>query len=265
MSADPEAEHGVAPARAWLRRHGPLLSLLLLALAVRCVYLNRSLWLDEGLSLEQAWELDGKDGQRPLYFLFLKLWLHAGSSAIWLRLPSVLFGVAGVAVLYALARRLAGPRVAFLAALFMSLSTPMVWHSQEMRMYSLAPLLMLLSALTLLRWIDNQTRARLAAHGVCVALALLCHTLAFPGLAALACLAFLSLGAGAARRSLVAVYALVLLAWTPCVYLAVTHRDLFGWVRKPGLMALVGVHDQAFVTFPHEPLFRTIAGVLVIP
>ena len=241
-----------------------MLALLVLALVLRCFYLNRSLWLDEGLSLEQAFDLDGKDGQRPLYFLFLALWTHLGSSAIWLRLPSVIFGVAGVGVFHALARRLAGPRVAFLAALFMTVATPMVWHSQEIRMYSLAPLLMLLSALSALRWLEQPTRRRLAAHGVFVVLTLLCHTLAFPGLAALGALAFASAGAGRARRALAASYALALVVWSPCLYLAATHRDLFQWVRRPGPLALLGVHDQAFVMFPHELGLRAATAAVVI-
>ncbi|HSZ82357.1 MAG TPA: hypothetical protein VLA14_08750, partial [Polyangia bacterium] len=75
-------DESAASSAGWRARHGPLLALLVLALVLRCLYLNRSLWLDEGLSLEQAFTLAGKDAQQPLYFLFLALWTRLGGSAI---------------------------------------------------------------------------------------------------------------------------------------------------------------------------------------
>jgi uncharacterized membrane protein len=246
-------------------------ALLAIALAVRCLHLDRSLWLDEGLSLHQAAALGRVDAQRPLYFLILRLWMLTGRGEIWLRLPSVLFGVAGVGVLYAVGRRLAGSRAALLAALFMALSPALAWHAQELRMYSLAPLLMLLSTLTLLRWFERGARSRLVVHAACAYLTLLCHPVNIFGVASMAAFAFACLreqldtpARQRALRDLGATYGALALLWLPFAFLSARHPEATAWLTRPGPGVLLTLHVWSFVRNFKGPWVRAILEPAVL-
>ncbi|MBI4035057.1 MAG: glycosyltransferase family 39 protein [Candidatus Chisholmbacteria bacterium] len=117
-----------------------LLLILLLALILRLISLNQSLWLDEGI---QWWavttfplkhlvtEYIKGDFNPPLYHAILYLWVKLfGDSEIVLRLPSVLFGLGTVYFVF----KIGGLRAALLTA-----TAPLlIYYSQEARMYSLA-------------------------------------------------------------------------------------------------------------------------------
>ena len=116
-----------------------LLLILFLALILRLISLNQSLWLDEGI---QWWavttfplkhlitEYIKGDFNPPLFHIMLYFWVKLfGDSEIALRLPSVLFGLGTVWFTY----KLGGLKAALLAA-----TAPLlIYYSQEARMYSL--------------------------------------------------------------------------------------------------------------------------------
>src|SRR5690606_21032322 len=127
-----------------------LLSVLILltAAALRIYQLgSESLWIDEGYSIRNIMLITVDNnlfgGIRPLYFFLMDAWLKLGMAKdeFLFRLPSAIFGIAGVWILYCLGRRLAGSRSALLASLFMAVSVLHINHSQEVRMYALTALL----------------------------------------------------------------------------------------------------------------------------
>ncbi len=131
-----------------------LLVILLLAFGLRLFHLgSQSLWADEGnsafmtgRSVPQILEAAAGDIHPPLYYLALRGWSALGGiSEFGLRFPSAAFGLLLVAVLYALGARLFSPRVGILAGFLGALSPPLVYYSQEMRMYSLVALAAALS------------------------------------------------------------------------------------------------------------------------
>jgi mannosyltransferase len=83
----------------------------------------------------------------PLYYLIVSLFLHLGQGEFVTRLPSAIFGIASVPVMYVLGRRLFGTPEAIIGAFFLAVSQMAIWASTEARSYSL---LMLLSLLNLL-------------------------------------------------------------------------------------------------------------------
>lgn len=97
------------------RWSGLLLAVILLGFLLRLTGLGtQSLWYDEGVTAAVSrqgiveltrWTAD--DIQPPLYYLLLNPWTRVLGTSEWaLRFPSVMAGVLGLAVLYALARRL---------------------------------------------------------------------------------------------------------------------------------------------------------------
>lgn len=124
--------------------------ILTIALILRFVAVNQSLWLDEAINVNNAAALDFKslilnyslsDFHPPLYHAILKAWiLFAGTAEIAVRTPSIIFGVATVYITYLIGKRLFEEKTALIAATLIATSPLAIYYSQEARMYSLAAL-----------------------------------------------------------------------------------------------------------------------------
>ncbi len=92
----------------------------------------------------------------PLYFTIVFWWAHLfGSSPFVVRLLSVIFSVLAAPLVFLTARRLVKPPMSLLPLLLFSLSPLQIFHSQDMRGYSLTVFLGLLSAYSFLRMLEN--------------------------------------------------------------------------------------------------------------
>ena len=150
-------EESVAPAsRLAANRNALVLILLTFAGAwLRLWHLGaKSLWLDEGATVALAraswphfawvwWH--GEAELQTIYFLLMRGWVHGGLSEYWLRLPSALFAIASIPLLYVVARKFMGATAALAAAALLAFSPTHIYFSQEARSYTLAILLVLLS------------------------------------------------------------------------------------------------------------------------
>lgn len=151
-----------------------LIGLLLMVFALYLYPIqHESLWRDEVDSIrfaQEIWQtLSGAESltegthqlaqylarpgwNGPLYFLALEPWLQiAGRGELALRFPSALAGVTAVALCYALATNLLGPKAGTLAALLMGVNPYLAWYASEGKMYTLVTALALLSTWLLLR------------------------------------------------------------------------------------------------------------------
>ena len=130
-----------------------LLASLILALALRLININQSLWLDEAINVNIIRSVDFQtlifkyslgDFHPPLYHLVLKAWYLMAEKIpipIWeitFRLPSVIFGVATVYVTYIIGKKLFDKRTALTASLLLATAPLLIYYSQEARMYSMA-------------------------------------------------------------------------------------------------------------------------------
>ena len=102
-----------------------------------------SLWFDEGGSIFLArlpwhmilFDIDRYDTHPPLYPLLLKALRPFIPEIYDGRLLSVVTGTLTIFVLYALFKRLAGPKVGLLAAALLAVAPLHIWYSQEGRTY----------------------------------------------------------------------------------------------------------------------------------
>lgn len=117
--------------------------ILLLAFTLRvCELESKGLWGDEIAQVRRASialpRIVDEYRAPPRFFLQFAL-IHltrlVGTSDFWVRLPSAFASVLAVAGIYALARRLTGESVAWVAMLFMALAPYQIWYAQEARMY----------------------------------------------------------------------------------------------------------------------------------
>lgn len=172
----------------------PVAAITLLALAVRLAGLDESVFGDELFTYEIATRpgfgdmLDGVSGpleiSPPLYFVFAWLAAKVGDPAVWIRVPALVAGVASVPAVYALGIRTVGRTAALLGAALLALSPFAVFYSAEARAYSLATLLVILSALALLAALDRGGWMRWGLFALAAWAALFSHYTAIFALAA---------------------------------------------------------------------------------
>lgn len=143
---------------------GLLVLLALLVLGLRLWGLGwQPLWWDEGYSLFAAGMPIGQmiletaeDIHPPLYYALLRLWSSfVGTGPSSVRLFSAFMGVVTVLVLFQLAWRLGGRRLAWATGLLAAINPFLVYYSQEVRMYALATLLGLASTYFMLLWLES--------------------------------------------------------------------------------------------------------------
>ena len=129
-----------------LRNNFPFL-VIILSLVLRLVVINQSLWLDEAIGAIAARDFSYSkilrefmlsDNHPPLYYLFLKAWVSLfGFSEVSLRMPSVLFGVGTIYLVYKISKSLKIGN--WKLVIIMLATSPLhVYYSQEARMYSMA-------------------------------------------------------------------------------------------------------------------------------
>ncbi|MEK9178975.1 MAG: glycosyltransferase family 39 protein [Patescibacteria group bacterium] len=123
-------------------KNGKLIAILLFGFAFRLIALDQSLWLDEAIVakvisthsyLEILRYFSPHDFHPPLYYFIMKALTGVfGLSEIALRIPSVLFALGSVAVLYF--------GFGMWPALFLAVNPLFIYYSQEARMYAMATL-----------------------------------------------------------------------------------------------------------------------------
>jgi hypothetical protein len=193
----------------------------------------------------------------PLYYLLAWASQQLGSSASWLRLPSLVAGTAVIPLVYVLGRRASGSAAGLLASALVALSPFALFYSTEARAYSLAMMLSAASALLLLRALERRSAASWAAYGVVVCAAMYTHyTLVFV-------LGVQAVWALWTRRELwrelLAVYAVAAVAYIPWVPSLMAQRD------EPLKLAVVGGGADVTLGNLLDHVSRLVPGHLFVP
>jgi hypothetical protein len=156
------------------------------ALAVRLAAFRGSFFGDELFTYEMATRPGLNDvlaGVRspveitpPLFFFIAWAFQKLGDPLVWLRVPSLLAGVATVPLVYVLGIRTVGRRsAAVIGAGLFALSPLATFYATEARAYSLMVLLVVLSTLALLRALDTNDARWWTALAIAIAAALYTH------------------------------------------------------------------------------------------
>jgi hypothetical protein len=115
----------------------------------------------------------------PLYFFLLRGWVAVtGTSVYALRFFSLLFGVLGVSLSYALGRRLFDRQVGLVSALLLATSAYLTWYGQEVKMYTLILTLAVLAVYALRRAVEGGGWHWWAVQVIATSLVFYSHVLA---------------------------------------------------------------------------------------
>jgi mannosyltransferase len=125
---------------------------------------SQSLWADEGLqyfiasadSFHEVFARLFRTFHPPLSYLIHHVFLRISDTDFFLRLPSALFGIASMPLVYVLARQLVSKPAAVLTLVVFSVSPFHTWYSQDGRMYAQLLFLSLLSTYCLLRALEKE-------------------------------------------------------------------------------------------------------------
>lgn len=250
-----------------------LLLILAVAAALRLHELDRtSLWYDEAVSWAQSNEglahllmSVAADNYPPLHNVILWATMPAlGDSETALRLPSAIFGVAAVWLIYLIGRILGGRSAGLLAAALLALSPFHIWYSTEARMYALLAACGLAFLYCVLKVIKKPTRGWLICLAISGTLFLYSHVYALLGFAAVgaACGWFVLMDLISKRRFR---YSRPLAA---CLAMAASCGLFIPWLVILALRARSVAEAGFWIAYPDYQFLKniafTVSGSLVV-
>lgn len=124
--------------------------ILLIGLILRITSLNQSFWLDEAINVLAAknysflgmiTEYARADFHPPGWFMLLWFWTKFfGYSEIAVRIPSIIFGLLTIYIVYLIGQKLHSKNLGLFSALILAINPLHIYYSQEARMYAMATL-----------------------------------------------------------------------------------------------------------------------------
>jgi len=176
--------------RSGMRKGVPLVLILVLIFGatIRLIDIGaKPLWLDETITIRQADQAIGttlqfleNDSHFPLYVALMNLWVHLfGSGEIIVRLPSLIFSVISIYVIYLLGSAVYSRRVGLISAVLLCISSSAVYYAQEARLYSLFLLLTMLSTYFYLRIVDKPGKSDYCLYILFTSMMIYTHIFSF--------------------------------------------------------------------------------------
>ena len=230
-----------------------LLAILALALLIRLLGLvSRPIWYDEAFSilfsekgpaamLQGTLPASGGSAaeEHPLgYYLILYAWEEVfGNFLPAVRIVSVLAGVTSVGLLYLTGRELFTERIGLAGAILGALSPFQVHYSQEIRMYALLGMWLLLTTYAFLRGARTQSPKWWAVFALGATLAQYTHTLASLYLIPLALTPLFQRDWRTLRAVLVSGFCALLLylPWLIHIPAQLSKVNSTYWILRPGM------------------------------
>lgn len=167
-----------------------MLFIVILGAVLRLAYINKpdGLWNDEYVSWYIASIPIGKhfmdavftQCHMPFYYLYLKFFIHFfGNSDLMLRLTSVPAGILSIISMYFVGKEFKDEKLGILCASLTSLSSFLIYFSQEVRFYGILFLFTSLALLFTLKLIKTQKAINIVFYVIFNALILFTHTIGF--------------------------------------------------------------------------------------
>lgn len=167
-----------------------MLFVVLIGTILRLIFIDKpeGLWNDEYLSWHISSIPLGKNFvnaiisqcHMPLYYLYLKIFIHfLGNSDLMLRYTSVLTGILSIISMYFVGKEAKDNKLGILCASIASLSSFLIYFSQEVRIYGILFLFSSISLLFTLKLLNNQTAKNAIFYTISNLLIIFTHTIGF--------------------------------------------------------------------------------------
>lgn len=212
------------------------------------------------------------------YYLLMHFWTALGTDPWWVRLPSLLGGVATVGLTAALGARLRGPLVGLVAGLLAATNPFLAYYAHDARPYTLVAAACALATLLLLPDPAAASGRRRWAWSLAAVTAVFLHLFSLLVVGVQAALLLTS----RARRRWLAPVALVAVAAAPLAWVAMREQGELSWVRRTTGLTYLSAWSQltgghwlalleavpviaAVVLFRRDRAVRALALWLVVP
>ena len=207
------------------------------------------------------------DTMPPLYYFLLHFWMEISHSLWFLRLLNVIINLATLIFVYLLAKQFFNENVALISAFFFSISPFQIYHSQELRMYSLllfGQVGFFYSVLKVVLFESNKQKIWIIFTTIFGTIAMYSHNLGIVGLLSVNLILIFRRN-WKIIRNLILIQILVVIFSLPWFYFLpqqINKVQSAFWTQSPGLLEVI----QAFLTlFSFLPMpILSIAIVLVI-
>ncbi|MEA2401028.1 MAG: mannosyltransferase [Thermoleophilaceae bacterium] len=202
----------------------------------------------------------------PLFFLVAWVTAHLGDAPQLIRLPSLLAGTAAIPLTYLLGTWTVGRRAALVGAALIALSPFLIFYTTEARAYGLVLLLVVATALALLRALDTGAFGWWAAYAACSCALIYTH---YPPVFLLGVqFVWVFLTRPEARRALLAANAAAAIGYLPWLGTVLDNTGspgakTIGILNPFGVDAITGDLGRWAVGHPYIPL-GTVPGALAI-
>ncbi|MDP3920217.1 MAG: glycosyltransferase family 39 protein [Candidatus Omnitrophota bacterium] len=197
---------------------------------------GQSIWLDEAVTVQVSSQETYGDVVKsvmetrpypPLYFLIVHDFLKVWDNEFGLRLPSVIFGVLTLIMVFLLGRTLFGNSVGIVASILFLLAPTFLFHLRDGNCYTMLACLTTVSTLSLWKAWETRRATYWVGYGIFSLLALSTHLFAVP---------------------------FILGQWLAYLFLSEAWKVF----RGPG----IGARIQEYIK--RERVFVTVAGVVIL-
>lgn len=140
--------------------------ILVIGLLIRLFSLNQSLWLDEAINVMavKSYSFFGlitqyaiADFHPPGYSVILWFWTRVfGISEIAIRVPSIIFGVLTIYIIFLIGKKIHSKSLGLLVAVLLAVNPLHIFYSQEARMYALAAMAVSFNIFLLIKYIKGE-------------------------------------------------------------------------------------------------------------
>lgn len=226
------------------------------------------LWYDEVITLSKLPGLNFlKSWNPPFYYALLAGWVKLfGASEVSLRLPSLLFSLACVPLVYFLGKELFGKSAGLFASFIIALSPFQLWYAQEARGYSAMLFFGLLSSCFQFLFVRRRADKYLYGYALSTILGIHTHTYYFFFVVCQLAYLFVRLRAEISKR--IAITALlVLLSFIPLLkkYLVRLSYVINGyWIPEPGWRSMLITVENFLMGYHARPLEYFLSGLLAL-
>ncbi len=141
--------------------------IIFISLGLRLIGINQSMWLDEAISAnvsQMRWgeiisNFSVTDFHPPVYYLFLNLWTKIfGNGVMGMRLSSVLFSLITICLVYRIGILIKDKKLGLWAAVLTGFNPLLVYYSQELRMYSLMVMILMVAVYNWIKIVKNEEK-----------------------------------------------------------------------------------------------------------
>jgi uncharacterized membrane protein len=222
-------------------------------------------WLVASRGVLELWKDQVLNFYPPPYFNFMHYWIKImGREAFALRLPSAIFGVLSIPLVYFVGKKMFDKRTALISSLLLAFSSPHIYYSQEARVYVILAAAALLSGFCFFRMLSKENNKTSAIYIISTLFCLYLHNYAI--FIWLTQLLYLFFKGQLKKFRMLMAQMIILFLYFPriIVFSQQIFMDMDAYIMKPHLSDLLRTLAHLVIMSRNMPVFPLIALIVIL-